>query len=142
MCLFNKPVAHVSKTNIFVAPTADAKQVTIYQNSAHSKEKNAMVLPFPVPKNLPVQANTSHLFAANADIIQVHSMSWYKSFFSKLDALFPSSLLNQTDSLRNELSNSKSAPVLQVVQIGDYQVCFIVTFHVLARLVLPVHWKM
>jgi hypothetical protein len=67
MCCFNKEVHGVSKTKIFVMPTKNGRQVTVYDNNVSGargptktekdeKQKygNAMILPCPLKKNAEV----------------------------------------------------------------------------------------
>ncbi len=48
MCIFAYPVVSVSNTKILVAPLPHNRQVTVYQNTAHSERSNTMILPVPI----------------------------------------------------------------------------------------------
>ena len=59
MCIFAYPVVSVSNTKILVAPLSHNRQVTVYENEAHSDNANTMILPVPIG---PQGGNTLVLF--------------------------------------------------------------------------------
>lgn len=67
MCIFAKGVSNVRKTRIFVSPTVDERQITIYENNvkpllvvdsdddssiSEKVEYNAMILPCPIEEKI------------------------------------------------------------------------------------------
>ena len=104
MCIFNYKVDSVKGTKIFVSPTHDGRQFTVYQNfvsesKGSEKKQNAMILPFP---------------QGDVDLID---LSDYKGFFEDCARCFPG--VKEKD---EQKSSRKHWNHLVVQSVGGYKV--------------------
>jgi len=122
MCCFNKEVDSVSKTKIFVMPTKNGRQVTVYDNSVsggHSgrravvqKEKesapkygNAMILPCPLK---------------NGADVALHDLSKDTFSFKRMKLYFPEEETRSRGMVNSSSSEKAKSQHLEVHSVGAY----------------------
>ena len=120
MCIFNKVVERVYGTKLFVSPTADGNQFTIYENVVDlmdEEESNAMILPFP------------------AGPVELVDLTDFPNLFEDMDDCFPEppkprATLGDSGGLKSAVS----APALPVFNVGSYDVSIAETLEDVVRI--------
>lgn len=123
MCVISRPVKTVTATNILVARLSPEsnRQLTIYENSVYNaKPKNAMIIAVPDPST-----------------VEFHDLSKSSKFFQELDKYFES--MEERDEYMSMTLNSmprgksRSAPLIKVERVGDYNVSLVPSLQDLTR---------
>jgi hypothetical protein len=109
MCLFSRPVEHVSATRIFARRSAPGRQVLVYEMTLAVSQAVAMLLPIPVPPG------------SSDDAVQFLSLERYRQFFRCLENAFPRGATMS-------LQSSRSPPerqMLAVHTVGAFEASFV-----------------
>jgi hypothetical protein len=114
MCLFSRPVNHVSSTHLFARGIDGGRQLLVYEMRVEASEPLAMVLPIPVPKG------------CGDDAVRFVDLSGYRDFFEDLDDAFPEAEVDELV-MGLELSRSLAPATLEVHQVGAFEASFVPT---------------
>lgn len=122
MCCFSRPVVSVNATNIFARAGLGGRQFLVYSMTLNAKQDLAMILP------LPVKAG-----AGEKDVSFI-DLSGYPEFFADMRMGFiPPPPVGSI--VTNSLSRpTRSAPKLEVVQVGNFEASFVPTVKDFSRL--------
>lgn len=121
MCCFSQPVISVSATNVFARAGQDGRQFLAYSMTVNAEKELAMVLP------LPVKAATEE------QDVNFIDLSAYADFFADLRRGFPVPAGGSAFGCSRSLP-ARSAPVLKVVSVGNFEASFVPTRQDFARL--------
>jgi len=114
MCIFNRPVATVSGTNILVLRTNNGRQITIYENAVSAvpgaQGSNAMILPAPF-KDTP------------GNDVEFLNLKNSASLFKDLNDCFPEKPEPKSNSMYWSSSDSQRRH-LEVHSVGAYNMSF------------------
>src|SRR5438552_5543363 len=113
MCCFSRPVVSVNGTNIFARSSAGGSQFLAYSMTLNSKEDLAMILPIPVAPG------------KGENAVRFIDLKGYPSFFEDLMRGFlpPPS---RSATMKAGIIAS-SAPLLRVVEVGDFVASYVPT---------------
>lgn len=135
MCIFAINVSRVHKTRIFVAPTVDGRQLTVYENAVEATptrnidsedervttKHNAMILPCPINED-----------GEEVTLIDLSGKGDNKFSFNELDECFPK-LFILTKGITKGKKMAAREEALEVIEIGAYKVSVAPTIKDLKR---------
>src|SRR5258708_5331771 len=122
MCCFSRPVFSVNATNIFARAGDDGRQFLVYSMSIGAGNDLAMILPLPVKT------------PAGENDVQFINLKAYPDFFPHLRSGFPSKADSHSKRHLFSLTEPASAPLLEVVQVGDFEASFVPAINDFSRL--------
>jgi hypothetical protein len=121
MCLFSRPVKHVSRTNIFARLLPEERrQILIYSMNVEIADELAMVLPLPIAAE------------ASEDCVRFVDLSGYAPLFVHLAKGFP--VTYSYPKSRGIMPQRQGPPKLQVHDVGAFEASFVPSPRDFARL--------